>query len=779
MIKKICILLALSLALSACSDKRPNIPTEPDEPTTPINPEVPEVDPSTLKVGWNFTPKTPNPTKPLVITYVADKGTPLYAVNDVLYLHSGVNSEWTGAPKWKDNSSKYRLKKVQGLQHTWRITLMPTLASYYGIKNPETITRLNVIVRTADGLKQTDDYSVIAKVGDSDFDTETVKFAPIPADIKAPIEGVHVQSATQATFVLYDKNTKGDRHKNAFFLSEANKFAPSDDYKMSYDKAKHCWWFTATNLEAGANTYQYLVVNPSGDVSPIVDPYATEVIENGSKFATFPQGASGRYVGVVNTAPTLYAWQVPNFKIKHQSGLVIYELLLRDFTEKRNLEGALAKLPYLKELGVNAIELMPVQEFGGDESWGYNTSFYFALDKAYGSSEDYKRFIDECHRQDIAVILDVVYNHSTNDSPFAKMYWDSNRNRPSEHNPYMNAVTPHKKYVFSPNDFNHQSKLTQDFVIRNLHYMLDEYKFDGFRFDFTKGFTQKQTTDDGGLNAWDQKRIDVLKKYAKAVTDKKADAVVIMEHLIHNEENELAKVGVKSWRNMNHPYGQSAMGYQNGSGFEGMYSDFRSRVAYMESHDEERLGYKQLKWGLDIVKSSPLNRAKLLAADASLCFSVPGQKMIWQFGELGYSISIDENERTGIKPTGWNLLGKAETNIILDTYKCLLKVRNDKPELFDGSAKLEWQVSQSNWTNGRTLHLSKGDSELVVLVNFTNMKTKVHFVADERHTDWKDLMTGKSVSLDPSNSAEVTKSNGLGVDVLLDGFSYKIYGRKL
>ncbi len=776
--KKIYILLAISLVLSACSDRKRRFVALPDDSEVVVPPqEIPTVDPATLKLGWNFTPTTPNPTKPLVITYVAEEGTPLYGAEGDLYLHSGVNAKWIGAPEWNNNNPKYKLSPVKGLDNAWQIVLTPTVASFYGVSKPEIVKSLNVIVRSADGSKQTDDYSVIA--GLTEFDTKTVKYGALPANIQAPIEGVHVESATQATFVLYDKDTKGKHHPNVFFLCEANKFAPSNDYKMTYDKEKHCWWFTAKKLKAGANSYQYLLVNPSGDVAPIADPYATEVIENGSKFASFPKDASGRYVGVVNTTAQPYAWQVPNFKLEHQGGLVVYELLLRDFTDQRNLEGALEKLPYLKELGVNAIELMPVQEFGGDESWGYNTSFYFALDKAYGSKEAYKHFIDECHKQGIGVILDVVYNHTTNDNPFAKLYWDSNRNRPLPTNPYLNDVTPHKKFVFSPNDFNHQSKLTQDFVIRNLHYMLEEYKFDGFRFDFTKGFTQKQTEDNAGLDAWDQQRVDILKKYAQAVKSKKSDAVVIMEHLIHSEENELANVGIKSWRNVNHAYGQACMGFANGSGFNAMYDDFGTRISYMESHDEERLGYKQLKWGLNILKNTPEHRASLLAADAAFCFSVPGQKMIWQFGELGYNISINQGGRVGIKPTGWNLLQKPETKIILDTYKCLLKVRNDNPDLFNGSAQFDWQVSQSNWADGRTLHLHKDERELVVLANFKATKTKVHFVADERHTDWKDLMTGQTVSLDPNNSPEVTQSSGLGVDVLLDGFSYKIYGRKL
>lgn len=106
------------------------------------------------------------------------------------------------------------------------------------------------------------------------------------------------------------------------------------------------------------------------------------------------------------------------------------------------------KAALLKELGIDAIELMPVQEFAGNDSWGYNTGLYFALDASYGTQNEYKAFIDACHQNGIAVIFDVVYNHTNNDNPFARMYWDTFNNRPSTKNPWLNAVTPHQKYVF-------------------------------------------------------------------------------------------------------------------------------------------------------------------------------------------------------------------------------------------------------------------------------------------------------------------------------------------
>jgi len=98
--------------------------------------------------------------------------------------------------------------------------------------------------------------------------------------------------------------------------------------------------------------------------------------------------------------------------VPENARLSIYELLIRDFTEEGTYKAVQEKLEYLKRLGVNTIELMPVSEFEGNSSWGYNPNFYFAPDKYYGTSESLKQFIDECHKNGIAVIMDIVHSHT-------------------------------------------------------------------------------------------------------------------------------------------------------------------------------------------------------------------------------------------------------------------------------------------------------------------------------------------------------------------------------
>ena len=196
--------------------------------------------------------------------------------------------------------------------------------------------------------------------------------------------------------------------------------------------------------------------------------------------------------------------------MEDKNDLVIYEMHFRDFTKSQNIAGAMAQLDYIENLGVNAVELMPIQEFDGNLSWGYDPNHWFALDKYYGTREQYKEFIDECHARGIAVIVDVVYNHATGSHPWAKMWWDSASNCTADNNPWFNKVAKHEFNVF--HDMNHENPMVKEMVKGSLEYLLTEYDVDGFRFDLTKGFTQNNTLGDvGAWGRYDQSRVNILK----------------------------------------------------------------------------------------------------------------------------------------------------------------------------------------------------------------------------------------------------------------------------
>jgi len=213
----------------------------------------------------------------------------------------------------------------------------------------------------------------------------------------------------------------------------------------------------------------------------ILDPWNDTWLEEETypNLKPYPQGKTMGIVSVLQTDQDEYQWQNPNFNPPEVDKLVVYELLLRDFIDAHDFKTLKDTISYFKRLGINAVELMPVNEFEGNLSWGYNPSFYFAADKYYGPKDDVKAFIDECHANGIAVILDIVLNHAYGQCVLAQMYWDAENSQPAANNPWFNTVSPNPVFHWG-SDFNHESPATKAFVDRVNRYWMSEYKFDGF-----------------------------------------------------------------------------------------------------------------------------------------------------------------------------------------------------------------------------------------------------------------------------------------------------------
>ena len=403
---------------------------------------------------------------------------------------------------------------------------------------------------------------------------------------------------------------------------------------------------------------------------------------------------------------------------------------------------------------------MPCQEFDGNDSWGYNPRAYFALDKAYGTREMYKHFIDECHSRGIAVLLDVVYNHTTGVHPMARLYWNSSKSCTAENNPWYNVTAPHPYSVY--HDLNHENLMVREHIKRSLVYLMDEYRFDGFRFDLTKGFTQRKCND-SNVGNYDASRIAILKDYASAIFQANPNAVMICEHFCETrEENELAQAGMQLWKNMNNAYCQTAMGWlKDGDDLGWMWSGkcgmpFGSLVGFMESHDEERTAYKAVKWGNGACQSDLAVRMQRLGLNAAFSMLIPGPKMIWQFGELGYDISIEEGGRTSAKPIHWEYYDDASRKGLYDTYAKLLEFRFSHPSLFASSATFTIEAG-SGWTQ-RALYCTNGGDGFVLVGNF-----------DTKNSDltawppfggkWRDVFTSNTYDMPENGERKIVFSD--------------------
>ena len=696
--------------------------TPPESPSQ--EPETPSFDIEKLQPGLSSDPLTPSADEACTLYYKAGGSFPFAGYTGELYAHIGiVNLEWEHVQaEWAVNTEKCRWQKT-GVENVWKLPLEPSVREWFGAGDDEAVTKIGVVVRSADGSKQTAD--LFCKVTDSGkgFVPAAVTEAALPSGVQL---GINISDGSTVTLVLYDRDKNGEHHAHSFIVGDFSGWKLSNDWQMKRDESTGCWWFTLDGLTPGKEyRFQYHLIDSEGEALRLSDPYSEIIYSSDDKWISsstypdlpsYPSGASGLVSAFCTSRPE-YEWKVTDYEVEDRDDLVIYELHLRDFSATHDLSGAELRLDYLKELGVNAIELMPVQEFDGNDSWGYNPCSYFALDKAYGTRERYKEFIDECHGRGMAVILDVVYNHATGAHPMAKMYWDSAANKTAPNNPWFNVDAPHPYSVF--HDWNHENGMVREHVKRSLRYLLSEYRFDGFRFDLTKGFTQRKSTEATAAN-YDASRVAILKDYASAVFAANPNAVVIFEHFCDiREERELAEAGVKLWRNMNGAYCQTAMGWlRDGDDLSGMWTGnaampFGSLVGFMESHDEERTAYKSLKWGNGIT-SDLAARMKREELNAAFSLLVPGPKMLWQFEELGYDISIEENGRTGAKPLHWDYLDVPERKALHDVYAALLAFRRDNPRFFDSDAKFSWSVGSGAAV--RTMTCTAADSRSFAVV---------------------------------------------------------------
>ncbi len=212
-------------------------------------------------------------------------------------------------------------------------------------------------------------------------------------------------------------------------FGEFNDWSQLNAYQLKKDG--EYWWITLTGLTPGKiYAYQYLVDGTIRSSDPytelVLDPWNDKWINEYRtiypNLKPYPEGKTEGLVATFQTAKPDYNWEITNFSMPAKENLVIYEMLLRDFTTEKSLQAAIGKLDYLKNLGITAVELMPIHEFDGNNSWGYNPNHYFAPDKAYGTPEMYKKFIDECHKRGMAVILDMVFNQASGICPFGNFY---------------------------------------------------------------------------------------------------------------------------------------------------------------------------------------------------------------------------------------------------------------------------------------------------------------------------------------------------------------------
>ena len=643
----------------------------------------------------------------------------------------------------------------------------------------------------------------------------TVVVENIPAGLE---EGINYNQldATKATLVL-DAPFK----EFVYVAGSFNNYNPGNSYLMKKDPSTGKFWIELTGLTSGQiETYQYWVydTNPiSGSPSLVktADPYSTLVLSpfddpfipssTYPNLPTYPAGQE-REVTVLQTGQTPYNWQVTNFTKPKKEDLVVYQVLLRDFDQDQNYQDLIDKIDYFKNLNVTAIQLLPNMEFEGNLSWGYNTAFHMALDKYYGTETKFKEFIDLCHQNGIAVILDIVLNHAFGRNPMNRMWMNDpdgdGWGDPSSENPYFNQVATHSYSVGS--DFNHQQTRTKNYVKRVLKHWIEDFNIDGFRWDLTKGFTQNCPPNVAGgqepcTNSYQQDRVDVLKEYADYAWSLDETQYVIFEHLGGDtEEQQWANYrmgdaipkGIMMWGKMTDQYNQLTMGFASNTDISRMghlaHGFAGKRVmGYPESHDEERLMYKNVTFGNSSgsYNVKDLNTAlSRMSALGAVSLTIPGPKMIWHFADLGMENSIftcndgtvnNPDCKLDTKPQPqWvsNWLGNANRNQIYNDWSRLIKLKTTEA-VFEGNYSIA--TGSSNLTPKIYIWddaLASTDLKNVVILSNFGLASQ-NITPNFPYTGtWYDLM-------DASGSTLINVTNTASpINIPAGGF--RIYGNK-
>ncbi len=535
---------------------------------------------------------------------------------------------------------------------------------------------------------------------------------------------------TSVTLCTYAAS-KTQSAKRVFLLGDMTDWKLSADYQLYKDG--NYFWITLTGLTPGQEyRYQYAVERADGVKKQISDLYSEKVLHPDDQheprtidpnLLAYPagKGADG-YVTVIQPGKPQYQWSdaTLNFQRPNKNNLVIYELWIYDYTTGSNgnggsLKGLMKRLDYIQNLGVNAIELMPICEFDGNYNWGYSPNHYFAPDKAYGTETMYKEFIDECHKRGIAVILDMVFNHATGLNPMNKLY---PYGTDLANNPWFNVSAPHSDNVYE--DWNHGFEPAHEMFIRALKYWLTEYKVDGFRLDLSHGLcSDKANTSVGNLK-------DYYDKGVKAVSP---TAYMICEHWGSNmgtERPQLISYGMQCWNNTTNAYCQTAMGWlKDGDGFGEANRD--GYVSYCESHDEERMQYKCKKYGNGDLQTNTAARLGRIAENVAFNVLLNGSHMLWMWEEIGYDFSINsdvdhpdaynESYRCNKKPRP-DAIGRSyftQANRVAAFTKCaqVITLRTQlMPEVFEGNP------TSQNISSGNKLRKIQWGSNVFAAANF-------------------------------------------------------------
>ncbi len=519
------------------------------------------------------------------------------------------------------------------------------------------------------------------------------------------------------------------------------------------------WWVTLAN--PGPTRYGYFVAIDEQSHVWVGDPYATELRwDDEAAWAYLPR----------EQPP--FAWTDQNWQTPALRDMVIYELNVRDFAGRwehnrpkfGDFRAMMDRMDYLADLGINAIELMPIQAFPGRSSWGYNPVFYFSIADVYGSPEDLKRFVDRCHARGIAVILDVAFNHAWGDHPYYHYYppmYGEDGEQLTNWNPFFHH-TPQAVNMWGGLDWNHFSPDTTRYFQDIVRFWLTEYHLDGFRFDWVCGVDY----DDGQPMQPGFHPYHGIGAICWAARETKPDCVLIGEFwqldgthsdktaskMVRETEMDAAwngrfhhtleRVINQRWQWEQQDVRRAIAGYaQDG------YDSPVQLINFTCSHDEVRPEHEIKFYSgrhIDLPEGMTLQQAAVVKAQLGLVllFTAPGVPMIY----AGQEFAEDTPRTIDFLPLNWEKLEMPDRAQHVDLVRSLIRLRRTHAALRSDNI----HVYPISFAEKKLICYDRRSGELesqcfdfvVVALNFDNISRIVTLKLPNPGV-WLDVISGR------------------------------------
>jgi 1,4-alpha-glucan branching enzyme len=389
-------------------------------------------------------------------------------------------------------------------------------------------------------------------------------------------------------------------------------------------------WFAEVSTAKAGDEYRY-IISRQGQSFSRIDPRARLVTNS-----------VGNSV-IVNSD---FDWGKDAFQLANWNKLVIYELHLGTFAGKPNsvgtFEDAIDRLPYLMSLGINAIELMPLAEFAGDYSWGYNPAHPFAVETAYGGPDGLKEFVKKAHENGIGIIADVVYNHF-GPSDLSLWQFDGWSENGKGGIYFFNDWRSSTPWGDTRPDYGRGE--VRQYIFDNAMMWLEEYRVDGLRYDMTlymrslDGDESNALPEGFSLAQWINREASL--RYPNKITI--AEDLRNNEWLTENHSNGGAHFGAQWAADFVHPVrkvlteiddrNRSMHAIRNAITVKYNNDAFR-RVIYTESHDEVANGKQRVVSEIDPSESPNRYAIKRSTLGTALMLTSPGIPMLFQGQEF-------------------------------------------------------------------------------------------------------------------------------------------------